>query len=1069
MTDQRAPSRPVTGPPTLQHHGILDWFVSNHVAANVMMIFIIAAGLLSLLFIKVELFQEYDPDLIRVSVPYPGAAPAEVEESICQRVEEAVKGIEGIKRVSSLAREGLGTIVVELEEFADDREVLDDIKVAVDRIEDFPPEDADEPDVIDVDSRIQVISIVVYGEVPLRTLKEIAEQMRDDLTAMAGISLVEIAGLPPYEISIEVSEQTLRRYGLRFQEVADAVRQSSLDLPGGRIKSPGGEILIRTKGQRYIGRDFEKIVVLTHTDGTKLRLIDIAEINDGFEDTDIASYFDGKPAALLKVFRIGDEGALSVADTVRQYVEKSQLPHGVEAATWFNRASYLRGRIRLLVRNASIGLVLVFLCLSLFLDLRLAFWTMMGIPISFMGAFILMPVFGVSINMISLFALIVVLGIVVDDAIVVGENIFEYHQQGFTGLEAAVKGVRDMAVPVTLTIVTTIVAFLPLLYTTGDLGKILWPIPAVVICVLAISLLEALFILPAHLSKTVPRMSHGPVARFQQQVRNGLQWFVNRPYLWTLRRAVRWRYMTLATGVAVFILTIGYVAGGHIKFTFLPQMDADNVWAALEMPQGTTIEQTKAVARRLEHAIDRVNRQFKAGQPEDSPSIVRHVSTAVGEQPFSGLAGGGPGALISSDSGTHLAEVNVELLSSEKRDISSKIVAQRWRQELGDVPGISSLSFTSQFFSAGESISVELMHDDFDTLLEIAERLKTELSRYPGVTDIADNFQPGKRELKLAMTPVGRSSGLTLEDLARQVRQGFFGEEVQRVQRGRDDIRVMVRYPLQERRSLADIHNMRIRLPDGTEIPFDTVADARESHGYAVINHVNQRRVVSVTADVDERNANTTEINNTLRNNVLPNLKSEYPQLLYSFEGEQREQQESLMSMGKNMIIALLAIFVILAVQFRSYIQPLIVMSAIPFGLIGAVLGHVIMGQNLSMLSGFGAVALTGVVVNDSLIMIDLINRRRRDGAPLARVVLESGTRRFRPIVLTTATTFFSLSPMIFEHSLQAKFLIPMALSLGFGVLFATAITLLLIPAMYLIVEDVRKLSMPRVTTAKHM
>ncbi len=1044
--------------PKYASRGVLAWFASNHVAANLLMMVVLVAGALSLWRMKVEVFQDIDPGMIRVEVAYPGASPAEVEEGICLRVEEAIKGIDGIKRINSDAFEGMGVVVAELEDYADDREALDDVKSAVDRILEFPPKDAEEPVVVDVESRIQVISVVIYGDAPERTLKELAEQARDELTAMGNISLVDVVGARRYEISIEISEESLRRYGLTIAQVADTIRQSSLDLPGGSIKTKGGVILLRTKGQRYRGPDFEDIVVRRRTDGTKLYLKDLATIVDGFEDTDTSTFFDGKPAVLLKVYRVGDQGALDVADTVQNFVDTTPLPRGIEMTTWFSRADYLRGRLNLLTRNAAIGLTLVFLCLLCFLNVRLAFWTTMGIPISFMGGFLLMPMLGVSINMISLFALIVVLGIVVDDAIVVGENIFTYRQQGMDPLAAATRGVREMALPVTLTVLTTIAAFAPLVYTAGMLGKILWPIPAVVTCVLAVSLIEALFILPAHLtgSKLGARTAFG---RAQGKIRDALQWFIDRPYSWLLARAVRNRYLTVAVAIAVFVIMVGGIIGGHVRFRFMPDVDADNVWASLTMPQGTTVEQTTAVVRRLEAAIAEVGDDLDAEPPDGSRSVVKHMATTIGDQPFTTLAGGGPGALASVGGGSaHLAEVNVELLSGEYRSIASRDIAQRWREAHGEIPGISSLTFTSQFFSVGEAINVQLAHHDFDQLLMASDHLKRELGAFPGVRDIADTFEPGKRELKIFIRPAGEAAGLTLEDLARQVRQGFYGEEVQRIQRGRDDIKVMVRYPLDERRSIADIDNMRIRLPDATAVPFGTVAEVREGRGFSSIKRVDRRRAVSVTADVDDEVANATQINQALRRDVLPAMKRERPGLTWKFEGEQKEQAESLQSMGSNMLIALLIIFTILAVQFRSYTQPLIVMSIIPFGLIGAVLGHLIMGLELSMLSGFGVVALTGVVVNDSLIMIDLINRRRREGVPMRQAIIESGARRFRPILLTTLTTFFGLMPMILERSLQAQFLIPMAVSLGFGVLFATSITLLLVPPVYLILEDVRGL-----------
>lgn len=1039
--------------------GVIGWFATNRVAANLLMVFVLVAGGLSLLRMKVEVFQEVDPGLVRVEVPYPGATPAEVEEGICLRVEEAIKGIEGIKQLRAEATEGMGFVVAELEDYADGDAARDDIKTAVGRIRDFPPRDAEAPVVVDVDSNIQVISVVVYGDASERALKEAAGRARDELTTMSNISLVDVVGTRRYEISIEVSEASLRRHAMTFGQVADAVRSSSLDLPGGSIKTAGGHILLRTKGQRYRGADFESIAVMTQTDGTVVYLDDVATVVDGFEDSDIQTYFDGKPAVLLKVYRVGGQGALNVARTVKAFVEEADLPPGIAMTTWFDRSEYLRGRINLLVRNAAIGGVFVLLALLCFLDLRLALWTTLGIPISFMGGFAVMGLVGVSINMISLFALIVVLGIVVDDAIVVGENVFAHRQRGLSPMASAYAGVREMAAPVIMAVLTTIAAFGPLMFTRGELGKILWPIPAVVSCVLAISLVEALLILPAHLSGRGRQGRPGPLERFQASVRGLLDRFVRGPYRAVLKRAVRWRYVTVAIAIAIFALLIGALKGGYLESRFMPDVDADNVWATLVMPQGTPVEQTRRVVAQLEDAVMRVRAAKDSEHGLEEQSIISHVSTTVGDQPFSRMARGGGAALVAGPGGgrSHVAEVNVELMNGRRRPVTSKKIAEAWRQAVGELPGISSLTFTSQFFSAGEAVHVQLSHHDVDKLQDAVETLKQDLAPFRGVTDIADSFVLGKRELGISITPAGRSAGLVLEDIARQVRQAFYGEEVQRVQRGRDDVRVMVRYPMAYRKSLADIENLRIRLPNGTQAPFRTVAVVKEGRGYATIERTNRKRSVKVTAAV-ERGADPQAINNAVASELLPALVAAYPGLSCTLEGEQRDQRESLQSMGVNMLMGLLIIFCLLAVQFRSYVQPLIVMSVIPFGLVGAALGHVIMGLSISMLSGFGAVALTGVVVNDSLIMIDLINRRRREGVALRRAVLESGVRRFRPILLTTLTTFFGLMPMILEQSLQAQFLIPMAVSLGFGVVFATAVTLLLVPSVYTIIDDVQGL-----------
>jgi multidrug efflux pump subunit AcrB len=1039
--------------------GLLAWFASNHVAANLLMILILAAGLLSILSNKMEVFPELNLDMINITVPYLGAPPADVEEGVCLRVEEAIAAVDGIKRMTSTAFEGAGSTLVEVDEYADTTEVLDDIKAEVDRIITFP-EETEKPVIAEIKSRHKVISIVVYGDISEKTLRKLADQIRNDLTSMENVSQVDVTGIRPYEISIEVSEENLRRYNLTFDQVSRAVSNSSLDVPGGSVKTSGGEILVRTKGQKYYGPEFEKIIVLTRNDGTRIRLGDIAAVRDDFEDIDLSSRFDGKRAAFIIVYRIGEQDAIDIAKTVKKYIsEKTRyLPEGASIALWEDDTVILKSRMNLLKRNGYIGLILVFLCLTLFLNLRLAFWTTMGIPISFFGAFWLMGQFGVTINMMSLFAFIMALGIVVDDAIVVGENIFAYRQQGMERIEAAIKGVREMAIPVTAAVVTTMFAFLPLAYTSGIMGKILRVIPIVVISILSISLVEALLILPAHLSSR--QRKRGLVRRFTDRINSWTEkvlfGFVRGPFAKLVEKAVAWRYVTLAVGCAIFLTTLGFIVGGRIKFVFFDAVEADNMVASLTMPQGTPVAETRRIAEQMENAARQAVEEFDAERPEQ-PSLMKHIATTIGSHSTS--THGGPvqvGAAAGGDS--HLAQVNVELLGSEQRDVSSVRIKNRWREIVGEVPGVSSLTFISEIFSSGNAIDVELSHENFDRLLEASEGLKSILREYTGVLDITDSFEPGKAELKLKLKETGRTLGLTLWDLARQVRQGFYGDEAQRIQRGRDDVRVMVRYPEDERKSLADIENMRIRLPDGTQIPYKTVAEVEYGRGYAAIKRVDRRRVVNVSADVDEALANAREINQELKARALPRLMGEYPGLRYRFAGEQREINESLGSLGVNFVIALLAIYALLAVQFRSYLQPAIVMSAIPFGLVGATLGHLLMGFNLSLLSMFGIVALSGVVVNDSLIMIDLINRERRSGIGLHQVLIDCATRRFRPIMLTTLTTFCGLLPMITEKSLQARFLIPMAISLAFGVLFATCITLLLVPSLYMILEDGKRL-----------
>jgi len=1040
--------------------GILGWFARNPVTANLMMIMIMAGGLITAFNMRMEVFPELELDMIVVTVLYRGASPEDVEQGVCLRVEEAIAGIEGIKRIISTASEGVGTTTIEVEEYSNVQDVLDDVKAAVDRIITFPKE-TEKPVIAELKHSHSVITVVLYGQASEKTLRKLADEVRNDLTAMENITEVSVWGVRPYEISIEVSEEALRRYSLSFDKVAAVVGNSSIDLPAGSVKTDSGEILVRTEGQRYYGNQFEEIVVLTRSDGTKLRLRDIATVKDDFEDTDLYCRFDGKRAALVKVGRTGQQDAIKVADAVKKYIEgrKATLPEGISLSVWEDDTEVLKSRLNLLKKNAYEGLVLVFICIALFMDLRLAFWVTAAIPISFLGTFWVMPLWGLTINMMSLFAFITVLGMVVDNSIVIGEAIFTYREKGYKGTEAAVKGARELAWPVVGSVLTTIFAFIPLAYTAGIIGKILRILPIIVVSALSFSLLDALLILPAQLSGRWSARKNVIIRALDKIhiIASGkLEKFVNGPFKRAVVKTVKWRYVTLSVAVAIFLLSMGLVGGGYIKITFFDPVEADNMVATVQMPRGTPSSQTTEVAEQIETAAQKVRQEFD-GKRENKTSIVRHISTTIGALPA--LSRQGP--LSSDASGTglaHLAEVNVELLGGEERDVSSAELKNHWREIVGEIPGVSSLTFTSEIFRAGDDIGIELSHEDFQTLLAATEKLKTVLRQYTGVSDIADSFEQGKMEMKLALNQKGRMSGLTLAELARQVRQGFYGHEVQRIQRGRDDIRVMVRYPKQQRKSLADVENVRIRLPNGTEIPFRTVAQVEYGYGFATINRVDRRRVVTVTGDVDEGTANASEINNDLRLNVLPKLMAEFPGLLYRYAGAQREQSETFQSLKNSFYIALLAIYVILAIEFTSYIQPLIVMSAIPFGLTGAILGHLVFGYNLSMLSVFGIIAMMGVVVNDSLIIIDLMNQRRKSGADLAQVVRDSATRRFRPIMLTTVTTSLALMPMVLERSLQARFLIPMAISLAFGVIFSAMITLFIVPSLYMVIEDVKNL-----------
>ncbi len=1041
-------------------NAVVAWFARNRVAANLLMAVIVGAGLLALPDIREEVVPELDPEIISVMVPYLGAAPEEVEEGVCARIEEAVASLTGVKKITSTAAEGVGTVLIEVLEGIETRELLDDVKNRVDAIETFPDE-TEEPIVQHQLVKRQVINVAVSGQADEKTLKRIGERVRDDLAALQGITQVELSSARPYEISIEISETSLRRHGLTFGRVAEAVRRSSLDLPGGSVRTSGGEILLRGKGQAYLGEEFESLILLSRPDGTRILLGDVANVVDGFAETDQASRFDGEPAVLVTVFRVGEQSAIEIASTVKDYVKEAarHLPTGISLTTWRDDSRVLRSRLELLTRNARFGFVLVVISLALFLRLGLALWASLGIPVSFLGAILFMPHLGVSINLISLFAFIVVLGIVVDDAIIVGENIHRHYEAGTPGLEAAIRGTTEVLVPVIFGVLTSVAAFSPLLALGGTTGQMFRVLPLVVIPTLLFSLVESLLILPSHLShlRRAPLTAVGRAwGLFQSTFTRSLKWFIDNIYGRILDWSLEWRYLTVTIGIFTLMFSIGLWFGGWIKFQFLPDVEADNVVALLTMPRGTPPDVTARALRQLEDSAQRMQQEVERG----GEHVVAHTLTSIGEQPFlatqfrPGSAGAGQ-----SVSGAHLGEINIQLVSSEERTVSSLDVGNLWRQLTPPIPDAVELTFSTSLVNAGEDINVQLTSGRLEDLERASEELKQYLGQYAGVDEIADSLLAGKQEIKLSILPTAETLGLTLADLSRQVRQAFYGAEAQRIQRGRDEVKVMVRYPSSRRRSLTDLETMRIRTPSGAEVPFALVAGLSLGRGPANIRRVDRDRAVNVTANVDESQSNSNEIIADLQGTFLPDLVRRFPGLNFSFEGEQRNQRDLLNDLADGFLIALLAIFALLAVPLRSYLQPLIIMSAIPFGLVGAVLGHLLLGMDLTILSMFGIVALAGVVVNDSLVLVDYVNRRRREGLPAVQALRLGGRSRFRPILLTSVTTFLGLTPLLLEKSIQAQFLMPMAVSLAFGVLFATFIALIVLPSAYLILEDLKNLS----------
>ena len=1034
---------------------VIAWFVYNPVTANLMLLMIFLAGLAALPNIKLEVFPEAEQGLVSVSVEYLGAAPAEVEEGICRRIEEQIQGITGIERVTSVANEGVGVVTAEILTGEDTRSVLDDIKARIDAIDTFP-EESERPQVSEVVFRRPVVDIAVAGPVDERTLRELATRARDDLLALPGITVANLVSVRDYEISIEVSESVLRRHHLTFDDVAAAVRRSSLDLPGGSLKTSAGEILLRAKGQAYTGREFERIPVVARPDGTRVLLGDVAQVVDGFEDDDRWTRFDGEPAAIIQVFRVGDQNAPEVARIVEDYIAHSSdwLPESVSLTTWQDDSEYFADRLSMLVRNGGAGLVLVLIVLSLFMRLRLAIWVSMGIPIALFGTFATMPIVGISVNIVSLFAFILVLGILVDNAIVVGENVYVRRETEPDGLRAASLGTAEVSTPVIFAVLTSITAFMPLVFAPGNIGQMFDDVGYVATTCLGFSLVASLLILPARFARAHHEDVDSRWRRIQGRFSGALAYFVDSVYLPRLRRALVQRKLVAAIAVALITLIVGVVAGGWLRFVFFPDVGATNVTALLTMPVGTPVETTALAVQRIEEAAQRTIAEIESLQEGTHGSPVRHRMTSVGEQPSKQRLGSVSAGLRGGGTGSHLGEINLEMVPPTERSVQVDEVARRWRELTGPIPDAVELTFNASRFSAGDPIDIELRGPDVEELRAAAAALRGVLAGYPGVFDITDTFRGGKQEVRLAIRPSAEALGLSLEDLAHQVRQAFYGEEAQRIQRGADDVRVMVRYPRDDRRSLTDLGNLRVRTPEGAEVPFATVAQAEFEQGFAAIRRSDRQRVVSVRADLDTSVASAGEVLAQLQARELPEILSRHPRISYSLEGEQREQRKIFLGMLRGFGMALFVIYALLAIPLRSYTQPLLVMSAIPFGLVGAVLGHVLLGLPLSMMSIFGFVALSGVVVNASLVLIDFVNRRRADGASATEAALDASRARFRPVVLTSLTTFAGLIPIMLERSSQAQFIIPMAVSLGFGVIFSTAVTLLLVPCGYLLLDD---------------
>ncbi len=1039
---------------------MIAWFARNGVAANLVALILCVGGVVAALSIKLELFPKFSLDTVIVAVPYPGAAPEDVEEGICLRIEEEVQDLQGIKKITSTAAEGMGTVVLEVERGFSPTLVLDQVKVRIDAIDNFPVE-AEEPVVEQPEIERDTITVAIHGDLTESTLKALAERVRDEITLLPGVSSAEVTGVRNFEVSVEVDEDRLREFGLTFSDITAVLRAESLDLPGGTIRAEQGQILLRANTLAKDAESIGDIVLVTSPEGGLVRVRDVAEVVDGFTVDPLVTRFNGNRAAMVRVFEVGDQNPLKISEEIRKYVaeEKLQMPEGAEIDVWRDFSIYLRDRLNLLITNGVIGFLLVLAVLALFLRPLLALFVSIGIPISFLATIFVMPALGLTINLITLFGFILVLGIVVDDAIVVGESVFSEFQRTGPGVDSAIRGTHRVSIPVTFAVLTTVVAFSPIFFVPGTFGKLFFGIPAVVIPTLLFSLVQSKLVLPYHLSLCRvgqrDREEIRGLRRVQLRIADGLERFIDKVYRPLLKLALSWRYLTVSLFVASLFLIIGIVAIGWVRSIFLAPVPSDYIVALANMPQGAPYHMTRSNVERLTDALEEVRVEL---EEEGLRDPIRHLSVTLGGAQFQG---GGPGGSQDGSNRIGQGEVALELVAPEIRDISAPDLADRWRTKVGKLPGIKDLTFQAEAANpAGNAINIQLTGRDFEDLAAVGDRLKEKLETYAGVFDVRDSYSAGKEEINLKIRPSARAAGFTQADIARQVRGAFFGDEVQRIQRGRDEIKIMVRYPEAARMNLSSLENMWIRNSGGQPMPIRNAAELEIGEGFAEITRIDRRRAVNVFADADDAVANVEDIVNELRDETLPELAREFPSVNVTFEGESREQRDIRASMLRGAILAALVIYALLAIPFRSYLQPLIVMAVIPFGIVGAIGGHFLTGQDFSVLSLLGLVALSGVVVNDSLVLVDYINQQVRAGKPLLNAVRESGARRFRPVILTSLTTFVGLVPILLETNLQAQFLIPMATSLAFGILFATLITLFLVPSIYLVLEDIK--SIPR-------
>jgi multidrug efflux pump subunit AcrB len=1019
----------------------IAFLVKYPIWSNVMLFSILGFGLISFFQMRYSFFPEIQTGIIQIQVAYPGASPQEVEEGVVLKIEENLEGIEGIDRITSVSRENIGTVNVEAEYGLDINRLLADVKNAVDRISSFP-QGSEKPVIFEQKFRSRTLSIVLYGETDLFNLKIIAENLRDELLAAPQISQVVIAGLPNPEIAIEVAETDLRRYQLTFNEIANAVRSANINISGGKFDTAEEEILIRAYGRKYFAKELENIPIRGNRDGTVTLLKDVAVVKERWEDIPDKSYYNGHNSVVLSVDKTADEDILEVANISKEKIKQfNDTNQQIKAILLDDRTVSLKQRLNLLKNNGLIGLALVIITLGFFMNLRLSFWVSIGIPFSFAGMFIVASLVGITINAISTFGMIIVVGILVDDGIVVGENIFAHYERGKPAIQSAIDGTLEMIAPVFTSVATTIIVFLPFFFLEGFLGKFIWHMALVVVASLAFSLVEAFIILPSHLAHSKGLHPHKDDPQIRKKFEQVIHYLIHKTYAPSLKFAIQHKWITLTIPIGFFLITIGLLGGGIIGATPFPYIDGDTLPINVSLVSGSQEADTDSLLSKLERISLAVNEELKR-EREDGADIILGIRREIGRNDF-------------GEAGSNTGKLTLELLDGETRNMDSFLISSLIREKVGIVPEAQNITFGRQGFF-GKPVSISLLGNDLNQLNDARDLLISELENMASLKDITDSNQEGRRELNIRLKPRAYALGLRLSDVAGQVRRGFFGQEVQRIQRGRDEVKVWVRYRPEDRMALGFLDQMRIRTPSGEEYPFSELATYEIDRGLIVINHLDKKREIKVEANLADEKDDLPPILADIQSNILPPILAQVRGVQVSFEGQSRSQEKEAKSMQRTFPLALLGMFILVVLVFRSYIQAFLIFSLIPLGIIGSIWGHGIQGVQLSFLSLYGILALSGIIINDSIVFVDQINRNLREGQKIVDAVFNAGIARFRPILLTTFTTAFGLAPIILEGSRQAQFLIPMAVSVAYGLIFGTFILLLVLPAGFLALNKIR-------------